>query len=109
MTTDVTAYAKDLAERAGWTFCQAAASTVTAAQLTSWHETKSVAVAACVAGGAAVLSLVKGVLAGTRTGTASTVKAQAVEQLEQAGAHVVDEALAEAQKTFPMPEQPPAA
>lgn len=101
--TDVVTYAKDLAERAGWTFAQAAASTVTAAQLTSWHETKSVAVAACVAGGAAVLSLVKGVLAGTRTGSASTVKRQALTEVVDAGAHVLDAALAEAQAKFPMP------
>ena len=100
---DVVTYAKDLAERAGWTFAQAAGSTIVAAQLTSWHEVKSVAVAAAVAGGASVLSLVKGVLAGTRTGSASTVKAQAVSELVDAGEHVAESAIAKAEAIFPMP------
>lgn len=70
--SDVKRYATDLAERAGWTFLQAAAPVFGAAQLSSWGEVEAAAVAAGVAGGAAVLSLAKGVLAGVRTGTASS-------------------------------------
>lgn len=71
MTTDIRAFALDLAERAGWTFLQAFGAYFGVAQYNSPAELKTAVVAASVAGGAAVLSLLKGVLAGTRTGTAS--------------------------------------
>jgi len=99
--TDVITYAKDLGERAGWTFVQGAASTFAVAQLSSFNELKSAAIAAGVAGGAAVLSLVKGVLAGTKTGTASTLKRQAVATAEDAGVSVLNSALADAAKIYP--------
>lgn len=102
--TDVIAYSKDLAERAGWTFVQAAASTFTVEQVGNFAEMKSAAVAAGVAGGAAVLSLVKGVLSGTRTGSASSLKRAAISEVESAGAHALDEALAKAQDIYPMPK-----
>lgn len=70
--TGVRTYALDLAERAGWTFVQTAAASLAGAQVTNFSELKQVAIAAGIAGGAAVLSLLKGVLAGVRTGTAST-------------------------------------
>ncbi len=102
--SSVTNFAKDLAERAGWTFVQAAAASVAVGQVTSLNEVKQAALSAAVAGGAAVLSLVKGVIAGTKTGTASSLKNQAVSEAESAGAHVLNEALAEANKIYPMPQ-----
>lgn len=65
-------YALDLGERALSTFWQAAAPVFAGAQLTNWSELKAAAAASAVAGGAAVLSLIKGVMAGARTGTGST-------------------------------------
>jgi hypothetical protein len=73
----IRAFALDLAERAGSTFVQTFATTVVGSQLTSWAEVKQVAVAGALAGGSAVLSMVKGVVAGTRTGTASLSKVAA--------------------------------
>lgn len=70
--SDVKKFALDLAERAGWTFVQAAGPILVGAQLTNWAEAKTALVAAGLAGAAAVLALVKGVAAGVRTGTAST-------------------------------------
>lgn len=99
--TDVITYAKDLAERAGWTFVQAASSTFAAAQLGNFNELKSAAIAASVAGGASVLSLVKGVLAGTRTGSASTLKHQAVSAAEDAGVAALNDAIQKAASLFP--------
>ena len=77
MNTDIRAFALDLAERAGFTFVQAFIASFGVAQASSAAEMKHAALAAAVAGGAAVLALVKGVLAGTRTGTASLSKAAA--------------------------------
>lgn len=71
---EIERYARDLTERAAWTFLQAAGPVFGAAQLGDWSEVRAAAVAAGVAGGAAVLSLVKGVVSGTRTGTASASK-----------------------------------
>ena len=102
--SNVVNFAKDLAERAGWTFVQAAAASAAVGQVTSLNEVKQAALSAAVAGGAAVLSLVKGVIAGTKTGTASSLKNQAVGEAEVAGKHVLDEALAEANKIYPMPQ-----
>ena len=57
-------YAKDLAERAASTFVQAAVATVPVTVVgADWSTVKTVAVAAAVAGGAAALSLVKGLVA----------------------------------------------
>lgn len=57
-------YVKDLAERAGWTFTQAALAVVPISVVgADWSTVKTVGVAAAVAGGAAVLSLVKGLVA----------------------------------------------
>lgn len=77
MSTDIRAFALDLVERAGFTFGQAFVASFSVAQVGSSGEVKQAALAAAVAGGAAVLSLLKGVLAGIRTGTASAVKAAA--------------------------------
>lgn len=74
MTTDIRAFAIDLGERAAATFGQSFISVMVGAQLTSWSEVKQVASAAALAGGAAVLALLKGVIGGVRTGTASVSK-----------------------------------
>lgn len=102
--SDVIAFAKDLAERAGWTFVQAAGASVAVGQVDNLGELKQVALSGAVAGGAAVLSLIKGVLSGTRTGTASSLKQAAIQEAEAAGAHALDEALAEANRIYPMPK-----
>lgn len=74
--SDVTTFAKDLAERAAWTFVQAFAGVFAAsASLASLGDVKAVSLAGLGAGVAAVASLVKGVGAGTVTGTASSLKA----------------------------------
>lgn len=102
--SSVTNFAKDLVERAGWTFVQAAGASVAVGQVTSLNEVKQAALSAAVAGGAAVLSLIKGVIAGTKTGTASSLKQEALVELDVAGKHALDEALAEAQRIYPMPQ-----
>ena len=57
-------YVKDLAERVGWTFGQAFLATVPISVVgADWSTVKTVGVAAAVAGGAAVLSLIKGIAA----------------------------------------------
>lgn len=57
-------YAKDLAERAASTFVQAAVATIPVTVVgADWSTVKTVAVSAAVAGGAAALSLVKGLVA----------------------------------------------
>lgn len=110
---DVKAFALDLAERAGMTFAQAFLGTFLAAQAGSTvnldlSEVKSLAAAGSIAGLSAVFSLLKGVLGGLRTGTASVSKvaatraAQAAADVEPAPA--TDAALAAAQVVSPMPE-----
>jgi hypothetical protein len=67
-----TVLAKDLAERAAATFVQAAVpSLVLTLQATSWSDAKALGLSALVAGGAALLSLAKGVATQRLTGTAS--------------------------------------
>lgn len=57
-------YVKDLAERVSWTFGQAFMATVPISVVgADWSTVKTVGMAATVAGGAAVLSLVKGLIA----------------------------------------------
>lgn len=102
--SDVIAFAKDLAERAGWTFVQAAGASIAVGQVANMGELKQVALSGAAAGGAAVLSLIKGVIAGTKTGTASSLKQEALVELDVAGKHALDEALAEAQRIYPMPQ-----
>lgn len=71
--TDIKTFALDLAERAAWTFVQAFAGAVVGlSQVTSLDDVKSAALAGLGAGVAAVASLVKGVIAGLRTGSASS-------------------------------------
>lgn len=57
-------YVKDLAERVWWTFAQAGLATVPLTVVgADWSTVKAVGVSASVAGGAAVLSLLKGLVA----------------------------------------------
>lgn len=57
-------YAKDLAERAGSTFVQAAVAAVPITVVgADWSTVKAVAATAAIAGGAAALSLIKGLVA----------------------------------------------
>lgn len=73
--TDVKTFARDLAERAGWTFLQSFVGVFAAASsFTSIGDVKVAAMAGLGAGVASVASLVKGVSAGTVTGTASSLK-----------------------------------
>lgn len=102
--SDVVDFARDLAERAGWTFVQSAAPSFAAVQLTSWNELKAAAVAGSVAGAAAVLSLLKGVLAGTRTGSASTLKREAIATAKTSGVAVLEELLDQAERIAPLPK-----
>lgn len=68
--------AKDLAERAGSAFVQAAVpSLILTLQAPSWGDAKAFGYAALVAGGTAVLSLAKGLAAQRLTGTASLSRA----------------------------------
>lgn len=82
-------FALDLVERALWTFVQAFVGTLTAVSampidVTEW---KSLAGTALGAGVAAVVSLVKGVAAGVKLGSASTSKAVTAVTVETVGAH----------------------
>lgn len=52
----------DLTERAGWTFLQGALAAAPVGPVSDWGALRSVAVTMAVAGGAAVLSLAKGML-----------------------------------------------
>ena len=67
-------FARDLTERCLWTFLQAFAGVFAVSNLSSFSELHVVSLAALGAGIAAVASLLKGVVAGTVTGTASTVR-----------------------------------
>lgn len=76
MTTPVpvtgSVVAKDLAERAALTFAQAVIPILLLAfQATSWGDAKALGMSALAAGGAALLSLAKGLIAQRLTGTAS--------------------------------------
>lgn len=88
----------DLLERAGKTFAQAAAGTLTvelagsgfsAANLPSLAIAEKVGIAAVVAGFAAVLSLVTSVVSGLKTQTASA-SAKVAETAVTPGAHATD-------------------
>lgn len=58
---------KDVGERVSWTFAQAAVSAIpTGLVLTDWSAVKAAGIGAVVAGGAAVLALVKGMVKARR-------------------------------------------
>lgn len=60
MTTDQW---KDVGERVAWTFVQAAVSAIpTGLVLTDWSAVKAAGIGAVVAGGAAVIALLKGMV-----------------------------------------------
>lgn len=88
------AYLIDLVERAVWTFGQGFVSALVLAwggagldvqHVTDWSSWQKVGVAAVGGGVAAVLSLVKSVIAGFVTGSASTSKTVAATAVEQPG------------------------
>lgn len=78
------AFALDLAERALWTFVQTFVAVASATSIASGADLKTAVISAASAGGAAVLSLLKGALAGLKTGTASTSGTVAETAVEQA-------------------------
>jgi hypothetical protein len=72
--TNVRAFAVDLTERVLSTFLQAFIASFGVGEFRDVGEAKAAAIAAAVAGGAAVLSLLKGVVAGAATGTPAATK-----------------------------------
>ena len=70
----VLGFARDLAERAVWTFVQAFLGVFAVSNVSSVAELHALALAAVGAGIAAVASLVKGVAAGAVTGSPATLR-----------------------------------